>query len=233
MEEILTGGMEIAKQADVALLGGHTIKDEDLKYGLAITGIVHPEKLITNDKARPGDVLILTKPIGTGVISTALKAGKASAQAIEQINQSMTSLNRAASECMVEVGAHACTDITGFGLLGHAAQMAQASNVSLKINAANVPLFDEAMKYVAAGMIPGGTKKNEKFIRPQVEVAREVDPDLYLLLCDAQTSGGLLIAVTPDDGKKLLQMLHERGVAEARIIGEVVAEREKVIHVVG
>ena len=233
LEQIIRGGMEVAEEANVALLGGHTIKDEDLKYGMSVTGIVHPEKMITNDRARPGDVLILTKPIGTGVISTALKAGRASAEAIEQINQSMISLNRAASECMVEIGAHACTDITGFGLLGHAAQMAQASDVSLKIKATDVPMFPEAIDCIVAGLVPAGTKKNAQFIRPQVEIDPAVGENLSLLLCDAQTSGGLLISVDSKDAENLLKNLHDRGVTKAQIIGEVVSQKEKVIYVAG
>lgn len=232
LEEILKGGMEIARRAGVAILGGHTIKDEDLKYGLAITGTVRPDKLVTNDKAQPGDVLILTKPLGTGIISTALKKGEASQGAIAKINRSMTTLNRTASECMVEVGVHACTDITGFGLLGHAGQLAEASGVSLKIYAQQVPIFDEALIYAEKGFIPGGTRANEKFIRPKVSLSEEIDPNLYVLLCDAQTSGGLLIAVSVSESEKLLSMLKERGIAEAAIIGEVIHKEEKVIQIV-
>jgi len=132
----------------------------------------------------------------------------------------------------VEIGAHACTDITGFGLLGHAAQMAQASNVSLKIKVADVPLFPEAMNCIVAGLVPAGTKKNEQFIRPQIEIDPAIDKNLYLLLCDAQTSGGLLIAVDSKDAENLLKNLHDRGVIDARIIGEVISQQEKVIFVV-
>ncbi len=230
--EIIQGGMAVAKKAGVALLGGHTIKDQELKYGMAVTGIVHPKKLITNQNAQPGDRLILTKPVGTGIISTALKREKASQTAVEAINRGMTTLNRAAAECMVEFDTHACTDITGFGLLGHAAQMAEANAVSLEIYASKVPLYPEAFEYAKMNLIPGGTKTNEKFIRPKISVNPEIDDVLYMLLCDAQTSGGLLISVAPEAAEKLLKNLHDRGVLEARIIGEVILQQEKVIYVV-
>jgi len=232
LEQIIQGGSELVKQAGAVILGGHTIKDEDLKYGLAVTGIVHPDKLITNEKCQPGDVLILTKPLGTGVVSTALKKKKASDKAIEKINKSMTTLNNIASETMVEIGVNGCTDVTGFGLLGHAFQLAQASHVSLKINSTKVPFFEEAKEYAAKGFYPGGTLKNEKFVRPSVEVKNSVKETEHMLLCDAQTSGGLLISVKESKGENLLNLLKSRGIDSAEIIGEVIEKKNRVIYVV-
>ena len=230
--KIIQGGSELVKQAGAVILGGHTIKDEDLKYGLAVTGIVHPAKLITNENCQPGDVLILTKPLGTGVISTALKKKQASDDAVEKINQSMKTLNNIASETMVKIGVNGCTDVTGFGLLGHALQLAQASDVSLKIDSKKVPIFDEAIEYASKGFYPGGTLKNEKFVRPSIEVKSSVEKTEYMLLCDAQTSGGLLISVEESKGEKLLNALRKKGVGSAEIIGEVTEKKDRVIYVV-
>jgi len=231
LERIVQGGSETVKQAGAVILGGHTIKDEELKYGLAVTGIVHPDKLITNENAQPGDLLILTKPIGTGVISTALKAEIASNEAVEKINNSMKTLNNVAAKAMVEVGANACTDITGFGLLGHALQLAQASKVSLRIEAKKVPVFEEAFEYAEMSLFPGGSIKNEKFVRHHLSVDGSVNNNLYRLLSDAQTSGGLLISVEESKGERLLTILHDKGINEARIIGEVMLAQEKVIYI--
>ncbi len=232
LEKIIQGGSELVKQAGAVILGGHTIKDEDLKYGLAVTGIVHPAKLITNENCQPGDVLILTKPLGTGVISTALKKKQASDDAVEKINQSMKTLNNIASETMVKIGVNGCTDVTGFGLLGHALQLAQASDVSLKIDSKKVPIFDEAIEYASKGFYPGGTLKNEKFVRPSIEVKSSVEKTEYMLLCDAQTSGGLLISVEESKGERLLNVLMSKGIDSAEIIGEVTEKKDRVIYVV-
>ena len=232
LQEIIRGGIQTIKDAGAVVLGGHTIKDEDLKYGLAITAVVHPDEMITNEHARPGDQLILTKPIGTGVISTALKRGKALDVAVAKINQSMRMLNRSAAEAMVEVGVHACTDVTGFGLLGHALQMAQASRVSFRIRAAVVPLFDEALDYARKGFWPGGTKKNYQFVQSRVVFADDVDETMRLMLCDAQTSGGLLIAVPPARSELLMQRLQEKGTITCANIGKAIPPAEHSIEVV-
>ena len=218
-------------EAGAVILGGHTINDEELKYGLAVTGMVHPEEIVTNQNARPGDVLILTKPLGTGVISTALKAGKASTFAVEKINRSMKTLNNTAAKAMMEIGVHACTYVTGFGLLGHALQLAQASKVSLAINSAEVPIFEEALIYAEMKLFPGGTLKNEKFVNSFLSVDSGIDREVYMLLCDAQTSGGLLITAAAAKGQKLLSEFKNRGVESAQMIGEVLNQQEKVIYI--
>jgi len=221
LRRLVEGGMDKIREAGAALVGGHTIKDKELKYGLAVTGLVERDKLVTNAGARPGDRLILTKPLGTGVISTALKADKASPEAIEEINSLMARLNRVASEAMLEVGVNACTDITGFGFLGHLFEMLSASNVGGRIQAELVPLVDGVLDYVRKKFIPGGTKKNFDYIDPHVKLLTEIDPALHLVLCDAQTSGGLLMAVPEERAEQLLDLLHHRGVSQARPVGRL------------
>jgi len=231
MTEMIKGGSSKIKEAGAVVLGGHTIKDDQLKFGLAITAVIHPDKLITNDRAKVGDRLILTKPIGTGVISTALKRGEASETAVIKANNAMRMLNKNAAELMAETGVHACTDITGFGLLGHALQLAQASAVSLKIDARNVPFFDEAVDYARKNFFPGGSKTNFEFVSPHVHFDASLEPFMRLLLCDAQTSGGLLIVCPPEKSERLLSRLHATGIAAAAIIGEVVERGGNVITV--
>ncbi len=198
LSEILRGGSTMAEQAGVAIVGGHTVEDQEPKYGLAVTGTVHPDRFVSARGARPGDVLVLTKPIGTGVVTTAAKAGIASDAYIRQAVRWMTVLNRDASSAMLAVAAHAATDVTGFGLLGHLADLCDASGVSAVVNAAAVPFLPGAMEYAAGGYVPGGTKSNVAFVEPLITVSPTVSALVRLLLCDAQTSGGLLIAMPPD-----------------------------------
>jgi selenide,water dikinase len=231
LREVLRGGLDMMHEAGVVLLGGHTVDDPELKYGLAVTGTVHPAKVVHNHGAKPGDRLILTKPLGTGIVSTAIKRGKASKKAITSIVKSMTTLNKAAAEVMLAVGVSACKDITGFGLLGHAAEMIEGSDVGMTIEAAAVPIFAEAKALAEAGMVPGGLHRNRDFRMNMVDISEKVPQYLQDILFDPQTSGGLLIAVPPKKALKLLKMLHEEGVAEAAIIGEVVAEPKGRIRV--
>ena len=224
LREVLRGGLEMMHQAGVALLGGHTVDDPELKYGLAVTGTIHPDRVVHNRGAKPGDRLILTKPLGTGIISTAIKNGKASPEAVAAIVKSMTTLNKAASEAMLEVGVDACKDITGFGLLGHAAEMVEGTEVGFAINAAAVPVFPWAKELAEKGMVPGGVGRNRDYRQHMVDMAGSVPLFLQEILYDPQTSGGLLIAVPAEKAERLLKKLHKAGVKEAVIIGEVVAE---------
>jgi selenide,water dikinase len=224
LQEVLRGGLDTMHQAGVALLGGHTVDDPELKYGLAITGTIRPDKVVHNRGAKPGDRLILTKPLGTGIISTAIKSGKANPEAISAIVKSMTTLNKAASEAMLEVGADACKDITGFGLLGHAAEMVEGTDVGFAINAAAVPVFPWAKEYALAGMAPGGLGRNRDYRSHMVDIGAGVPTYLADILWDPQTSGGLLIAVGSEKVERLLKKLHRAGVSEAVVIGEVVGE---------
>ncbi len=231
LRKVLEGGLAMLHEAGVILLGGHTVDDPELKYGLAVTGVIHPAKVVHNNTARPGDVLILTKPIGTGIISTAIKRGTASKSAIAAIVKSMTSLNRPASEAMLEVGVHACKDITGFGLLGHAAEMLQGTQVGFEIDSASVPLFPHVLEYYKKGFVPGGLKRNRDYRKNVVSFSKSVPDYLQDLLFDPQTSGGLLIALSKSKAPRLQNKLQSSGI-KASIIGEVVALHKGRIRVV-
>jgi selenide,water dikinase len=222
LREVLKGGLDMMHEAGVILLGGHTVDDPELKYGLAVTGIVHPDKVVHSKGARPGDSLILTKPLGTGLVSTAIKAGSAGRAAIDRIVKSMTALNRAASEAMLAVGVNACKDVTGFGLLGHAAEMIEGTEVGMVIDAAAVPFFPEARECAEKGMIAGGLHRNRDFREDMVDIDVKVPQYLQDIFYDPQTSGGLLISVPKNKAPRLLKKLHSEGVTEAAIIGEVV-----------
>ena len=224
LREILAGGIDKLHEAKVILVGGHSVEDEELKYGLSITGTIHPAKVVLNTGARPGDKLILTKPLGTGIISTALKGKAADEDAVTSIVKSMTTLNRKASELMQAAGVHACTDVTGFGLLGHAAEMMEDSDISMVIHSAAAPLFPGVKELAGMGMIPGGLHRNREFRRDMVEVAKEVPDYLADILFDPQTSGGLLISLPAKKAPALLEKMHREGIKEAAIIGEVTAE---------
>lgn len=207
LETILEGGATIAQQAGVAILGGHTIKDSEPKYGMAVVGTIHPQRIVTNANARPGNVLVLTKPLGTGVLATALKRGEISEGAMQEAIAWMASLNDRASAAMLQAGADACTDITGYGLLGHAAEMARASGVALEIEAAAVPLMDGVLDLIERGSVPGGSKDNASAHADFTTFAPGVPPALQLALSDAQTSGGLLIALAPENVQTLRNAL--------------------------
>jgi len=222
LKDILRGGLDKMREAGVALVGGHSIDDKELKYGLSVTGTVHPERLVTNSGAKAGDKLILTKPLGTGIIGTALKAGIAGKETVEKFTKSMITLNNKASELMQEVGVHACTDITGFGLLCHACQMAENSEVGIKIYHASIPYFPEIIEFAQQGLCPGGLYRNREFYSGKIEFAAGVSEDIQQILHDAQTSGGLLISLAPGAAQLLLDRLHEAGVQDAAIVGEVV-----------
>lgn len=207
---ILAGAWDKVREADTVIVGGHTFKDFEVKFGLAVVGLVHPEKFVANSRAKPGDVLVLTKPLGIGVVTTALKANRAEPATVAEANRVMVELNRVAAAAMVRVGVDAATDITGFGLLGHAWEMAQASGVELVIEWGKVPFLPGARELAKAGLFPGGTVKNYEFVQSRVEFSAEVDKETKFLLCDAQTSGGLLIAVPEGRVEELLKQI-ERG----------------------
>lgn len=224
LKEILAGGLDKLREAGVTLVGGHSVEDQELKYGLSITGIIHPAKVILNTGARAGDKLLLTKPLGTGIINTALKGGLADEGAVSRAIECMVTLNRKASELMMEVDVHACTDVTGFGLLGHACEMIEGTDIGMVIHSATVPLLPETEGYARMGLIPAGTIRNRDFRLPMIELATEISDEKLLILFDAQTSGGLLISVPGQEADMLLQRMHEEGIEEATLIGEVTAE---------
>jgi len=220
MTDILRGGAAGCAAAGIAVIGGHSIDDAEPKYGLSVVGVVHPERVVRNSTGRAGDVLVLTKPIGTGVISQAVKVGAAPAETLAAAVASMAALNREAGEAMVEIGVSAATDITGFGLLGHLHELAHASGLGARIEAARVPLLPGALEVATAGIIPGGSKRNAAYFERWVRYA-DLDPALRVLLTDAQTSGGLLIAVPAARLEALRSALRARGVLDA-VIGELV-----------
>jgi len=224
LKDILRGGLEKVHEAGAIVVGGHTVEDDELKYGLSVTGVIHPAKVVLNTGARAGDKLILTKPLGTGIISTAIKGGVADASAEAKIIKSMTTLNRKAAELMQEVGVHAGTDITGFGLLGHASEMIDRTDAGIVIHSAAVPSFTEARKFAEMGMIPGGLHRNRDYRADMVTVESTVPDYLADILFDPQTSGGLLISVASDKADGLLERMHQEGIQEAAIIGEVAVE---------
>ena len=231
LEQVLAGGLSKMMEAGCTIIGGHSIRDEELKFGYAVTGLVHPGKVLANAGARAGDRLLLTKALGTGVISTAIKKGKAQPEWIAAATASMTTLNRAATEAVARFEVHALTDVTGFGLVGHARELALASNVSLRLEAGRVPLLPGARECARAGFIPGGLKANREFAECLVSYEGEVPEDLKTLLFDPQTAGGLLIAVAAKDAAALGKALREAGVAAAEI-GEVLPPGKPVIRVV-
>lgn len=222
LRSILQGGLEVIHEAGATMIGGHSIEDPELKYGLSVTGIVHPEKFLTNAGAKPGDFLILTKPLGTGILATALKAGELNEKTTGRITALMVTLNKGAAEATAAVGVNACTDVTGFGLLGHCLEMARASNVGIRINAPKVPFIPEAKTFAAMGLVPGGGYANRKFCANHLEIDPSVDPLLLDIMSDPQTSGGLLISVPQDKAPSLVQELLEKNTPSASIIGEVV-----------
>jgi selenide,water dikinase len=230
LRQILQGGLDKMKEADVILVGGHSVEDNELKYGLSVTGFIHPDRVLTKKAMEPGDQLILTKALGTGIINTAIKGGIASNETIERITRLMATLNRDAAEVMGHYPVHACTDITGFGLLGHMCEMVVDTEVGIRLQASLVPYFPEAMKYAQMGLVPAGTYKNREFREAFVDFAPSVDRFMQDILFDAQTSGGLLISVAREGANELLSELKRRGIASSTVIGEVVSEpKEKIL----
>lgn len=221
LAEILKGGADKIREAGAVLVGGHSVEDNEPKYGLSVTGIVHPDRVLANSGAKPGDSLILTKPLGIGIITTAIKGGISSPEEIDLVTKVMAALNNEAAEAMLETDVNGCTDISGFGLLGHASEMARASGIGITLRADRVPVLQAAEGYAKMGIVPAGTRKNLKYISQFVDFSDDVNETERLILADAITSGGLLISVPGGKAEKLLQSLHARGVTDAAVIGEV------------
>lgn len=225
-KQIMQGGIDKMAEAGVAIIGGHTIKDKEPKFGYAVLGSIHPDKILDNSKAKPGDALILTKRIGTGVISTGIKSGRCSAETADAFTKSMATLNKRAGEIMLETGISTATDITGFGLIGHLTEVLTASNCSARLHARRVPVFEEAVSIAGMGMIPGGTRANQKSYDPFVEWSSDVSLTDQVLLNDAQTSGGLLIFVPQAGKNKLIAALQKEHILAAHI-GDLLEENAK------
>ncbi len=225
---ILNGGIDQAAAAGVAIIGGHTVDDPEIKFGLAVTGVVHPQQIVHNHTAQIGDALVLTKPLGTGILSTAVKRGLLPENGIRQLTASMLQLNRGASEAMLAIGAHAATDVTGFGLMGHAYEMALASGVTFRLDAKAVPLLPEVLHFAEQGCIPGGNRNNWEFVKDHVQVRESLNPMLVKVLHDPQTAGGLLVSLAPNEAHEYLSRLADGGV-QARLIGEVLSRGPAVV----
>lgn len=228
LEAILRGGSAKATEAGIPILGGHSVDDPELKYGMVVLGTIHPDKIIRNAGAQVGDQLVLTKPLGIGVITTAIKAQVADDAIVERALRVMTTLNRTASEAMIQVEAHGATDVTGFGLLGHLAEMVRGSGVGARIWARQAPFIEGARELAERGMIPGGSRRNLESVSPIVTFAPTLSELDHLLLADAQTSGGLLISVAPDRLEQLLALLREANTLAASVVGEITDQTEQI-----
>jgi len=218
---VLAGAWDKVREAGAVIAGGHTMKDTEVKFGLSVTGVVHPDRVVRNVGARPGDVLVLTKPIGSGVITTALREDRAPTCVVTEANRVMSQLNRVASEMMCQVKVNAATDITGFGLLGHASEMARAGSVDLVIDAGRVPFMPGAEELARQHLFPQGSLRNYGFIESRAQFADPLSEHTRRLLCDAQTSGGLLISVPVSSAEELVNRLRAAGVADATAVGSV------------
>lgn len=229
LQNILMGARDKAREAGIAILGGHTIDDPEPKYGMVVTGRVHPDKVLTNAGAREGDLIVLTKPIGTGILSTAVKRGLASEDQKTILNRTMSQLNRAAAEVTDRFQVHACTDVTGFGLLGHLHEMTLASQLNAEIEANRVPVMDGTWQHAGAGLIPGGTHNNLDYLDSDLVWDGQISQTQKLILCDAQTSGGLLFAISPDDEKQVMDELKAASLDHARVIGRFARQNKGTI----
>lgn len=231
LAEILLGAHEKVQESGAVLVGGHSIDDPEPKFGMAVTGVVHPDKVWTNSGAKAGDALILTKPIGVGIQTTAIKKDALCDAELTRVMSVMATLNKKASEVLREFDVHACTDVTGFGLLGHAKEMACGSGLGLNIFSNQVPVLDGTRRLAESGYAPGGSKSNHRWLQDCVEYAESVDDVMQLILCDAVTSGGLLVALPQAQVEQAVQELRAAGVESATWIGEVVWEHPNRIFV--
>ncbi len=228
---ILKGGADKVKEAGAVIAGGHTIDDDEPKFGLSCTGVVHPDRIFKNVGAQPGDQLVLTKPIGIGVLTTAIKRDKASDEEAEAATKTMATLNKTAAETLKNYSPHAVTDVTGFGLLGHGYEMASGSKVSFNIDYQSVPVLDGAKTHAEAGVVPGGTIDNHTWLKDNIEYDKALKDYDQLILCDSITSGGLLVSLSKDEASKYVEEMKEKSSHGAYIIGEVTERKEKDIYV--
>ena len=230
LRQIIQGGLDKMREAGVVLVGGHSVEDKELKYGLSVTGFIHPDRVLTKKNLKAGDRLILTKPLGTGIINTAIKGGLAPKEITDTVTRLMAALNKDAAEIMANYPVHACTDITGFGFLGHLAEMVVDSGAGIRIQTNRVPILPQTLNYAGMGLVPAGAYKNREFFERHVDFAPRVDILIQDILFDPQTSGGLLICVEGDRADDLLQALKQRGIRDAAIVGQVETEpKERIV----
>jgi selenide,water dikinase len=232
LRQIIQGGLDKLTEAGVVLIGGHSIEDTELKYGLSVTGFVHPARVLTKKNLRPGDRLVLTKSLGTGIVNTAIKAGMASKDLTDKVTRLMASLNRDAAGIMSNFNVHACTDVTGFGLMGHLAEMLCGAGMSARIFSEKVPVIPEALEFASMGLIPAGAYKNREFRESMISFAETVARSRQDILVDPQTSGGLLISAGRDQADGLIKALRDAGISDTAEIGEVIRDPEEKIWVV-
>ncbi len=229
LREILEGGLDKMKEAGVCLVGGHSVEDKEIKYGLSVTGFVHPDRVLTKRNIKPGSSLILTKPLGTGIINTATKAGMVSEQLSRKVIYCMSQLNRQAAEIMRDFPVNACTDITGFGLVGHLAEMFTGTGLGMRIDSRSIPVFAEALEFASMGLIPAGAYKNRQYRQSLAEISPEVSLAMTDILFDPQTSGGLAVSVEASHAVELLGALRQKGLKESAIIGQITSGPEKLV----
>ena len=232
LRQIIQGGIDKLKEAGVVLVGGHSVEDKELKYGLSVTGIIHPERVLVKKNLRPGDRLVLTKPLGSGIVNTAIKAAMASSELSQKVTRLMATLNRAAAGIMADFDVSACTDVTGFGLLGHLAEMVCESGTSVRVESGQVPVIAEALEFASMGLIPAGAYKNKDFREKMIAISDNVPRALQDVLFDPQTSGGLLISVSGSQASALVAALKDAGIDDAAQIGEIIDGPEEKIWVV-
>ncbi len=226
LKQVLKGGADKAREAEVPIIGGHTLKTKEPIYGLSVNGLIDPMKIVSNAGAKPGDLLILTKPLGIGVITTGIKRGKVPSRVIKEALNVMSELNRNASEVMLRFGAKACTDITGYGFLGHLCEMTSSSGVGAKVSLSSIPVLDYAWILAEQKIVPGGTLSNRNFMEGKVDWGSDICEEARLILCDAQTSGGLLISVAANKAHRLLSSLKKRGVKNSSIVGQIIKDKK-------
>jgi selenide,water dikinase len=231
MNEILSGGIDKMNEAGTAIIGGHSINDSEIKAGFAVTGMIDKDKIVTNAGARRGDVLVLTKPLGTGIVAFASQIGRADEKSVKAATESMITLNKTASQLMVEFGAHACTDVTGFSLCGHLAEMALSSGVDVEVLWDNIPLFPGVLEYAAAGILPGAIERNKESCGQRIIADESLPQEMVDICYDAQTSGGLLIAIAENKVDDFLKALYSDGVKTATVIGKVIGKGSGVVHI--
>ena len=230
LRQIIRGGLDKMSEAGVVLVGGHSVEDKELKYGLSVTGFIHPDRVLTKRNLQVGDRLILTKPLGTGIINTAIKGGLASKEITDTVTRLMATLNRDAAEIMANYPVHACTDITGFGFLGHISEMVVDSETGIRIHTDRIPILPQTLDYAGMGLVTAGAYKNREFYERHVDFAPGVDALIQDILFDPQTSGGLLICVANDRAEDLLQALKQKSIHNAAIVGQVVPEpKERIL----
>ncbi len=230
LSEILRGAADKVKEAGAITVGGHSIDDQEPKFGLSVTGIVHPEKVWKNVGAVPGDVLVLTKPIGVGILTTGIKRGAVSPEQEKKVTETMAYLNKTAAEALKKYHPHAVTDVTGFGLLGHGSEMARGSSVSFEFDFVGIPYLDGSLELAHAGIVPGGTKSNHSWLKDDIEYSG-LSLEEQLVACDAITSGGLLVSMPAEEAELYVSDLHSLGLEEAAIVGKVTEKKEKLIYI--